>query len=119
MSCAYYAVFHALCEAITAHIVKADDDRVLYTSLYRTWEHARLGRALQGLRDHPDLRALGTLFDNLKARREKADYDPFWCPEAGDVLEQIGLGTQALSFIESMSANDRVRLVVEMIRRSK
>lgn len=77
VSTAYYGVFHALLQALTAQIVGSgptiDDD---YAKIYRFPDHGPMLNCLLAVRGSEATKEIAATFKTLNEWRQKADYDP-------------------------------------------
>ncbi len=79
----YYAMFHAICEALIepfAASPESDAYKTAMRSLYRSVDHGHLERQCKVLIDEarsaPALLEFAKHFRSMKTKREEADYDP-------------------------------------------
>lgn len=79
----YYAVFHAICEAVTSQIGADVENPAFvetYKAMYRQLEHSQAEKRCKAVakdeRFSPEISRFAKLFVTLKNKREKADYDP-------------------------------------------
>ena len=117
VSSAYYAVFHALAEAITGAIVDGASEPQLHATAYRSWDHAQVGKALVNSGEVEALKLIGAAFERLKAARERADYDPRFTFDPGEVHDLLSEATDAVEKIENLAKPDRTRLLIAAISR--
>jgi hypothetical protein len=128
ISSAYYALFHALARLCANHLVGWSKPWEVYSPIYRTMDH---GRAKEAFRRISSTRGrhiafIGETFILLQERRHWADYDPspfrigqaktLGRDETRDLIEQA---RQAITQIESLSAEDSLFLAAQLIARTR
>jgi hypothetical protein len=128
ISSAYYALFHALAQLCANRLVTYSAPWDVYSPIYRTMDHGRakdVFRRLSSIRGR-QIAFIGETFIPLQERRHWADYDPSPFPigpgkmlgrdETRDLIE---LARQAVTQIESLSAEDRLFLAAQLIARTR
>ena len=99
VSCAYYAMFHALAASNANTLVgasPADQQRWAWQQTYRAADHRaarnKLSRASLGGRFPTAIRVFGEVFALAQRRRHSADYDPhseFYANDVIDLIERV------------------------------
>lgn len=122
VSSAYYAVFHALCFVCASEFVGWSRTEML-DPVYRLLDHGTAKRRLIG-RDAaaliPEILEIGTKFADLQEARHVADYSPPALPVRHDeTLSLIAVAKQTVTLIESLQSEDRLKLAVLLIAKSR
>lgn len=120
----YYAMFHAISEALVEHISGADMNnaiRDVYATLYRLPEHKQISQKCREITEHDfskELSDFAALFPSLQKKRYDADYNPRTRFERSNVLKDIQLTQDAISGFRSARPQERMRFAYFLCLRS-
>ena len=132
ISTAYYALFQALCELCAAELVGWKKPWDAFTPIFRALDHSRASDVLKlpSVATSAELKRLSLAFNELKAAREWADYNPEPRPgyEAGkkdspytrgEMLALIELAEEAIAILDRLDKPTRLKLAARLVSRTK
>ena len=126
VSTAYYAVFHALCDACVKATVgwkRRPRFWAPISPIYRAVDHGGAKRVFFQVRSRRDateeLRRLADVFIALQDARLRADYDPETRFIRDRVLEYVDEAEEALSLLNELQPDVRLELVVQLMTRHR
>ena len=123
ISGAYYAVFHALCFVCSSELIGWNQDNDLVEPIYRLLDHGAVKKRLTGRDAHligPSILDIGNNVLSLQEARNAADYAPPALQVRHDeTLRLIELARQTVTLIESLPTQDRRKLAVLLIARTR
>ena len=126
VSCAYYAMFHALascCADMLVGATRARRRQEAWRRTYRALEHGHAknqcanARMLSGF--PPAIQDFGELFIYMQRRRHTADYDPDANFSRSDVIQFIDETEIVIAEFESVDARDRRAFAVFVLLRNR
>ena len=92
----YYALFHAICEAVVEPLgidPESESARKVFLAMYRQMDHGTAEQKCRSVArsgDFPQpIAAFAKLFVTLKNRREQADYDPLATFPVSEVMNHL------------------------------
>lgn len=121
---AYYAVFHALAKMCADQLIGPSKSWEVYTPVYRALDHGAARRVLQeariGQARDADVARIGMIFIDLAAKRIEADYvpEPFKFSR-GEVKDSIRQARGAVSMIDALPPETKLRLAVRFVTKSR
>ena len=136
ISTAYYALFNRLAELCADELVGWKKPWEVFSPIYRSLEH---GYALKILsersadKSHPlgrDVERLGTMFRELQAAREWADYNREPNPDPREAqsgrrfsreqtTELVANAREAIAIIDNLDKSARLRLATRLVARPR
>lgn len=125
LSCAYYAMFHALARMGADTIVgPASPDRTerAWRQAYRSLNHGGASKACEAIikqnaeLQFPDeVTDFARQFPIAKSERQRADYDPAFKPRKGTVLASIAAAEVAIACLQSADARQKRAFVTYVL----
>lgn len=136
ISTAYYAVFNRLAELCADELVGWKRPWEDFSPIYRSLDHGNVRAVLSSLsadKSYPLGRSvdhLGTIFRELQAAREWADYNREPNPDPIETLrgrrfsreqtiEIVTNAKEALAIIDSLDNNEKLKLAIRLIARPR
>lgn len=126
VSTAYYALFHALCDACVASLIgwkRRPRSWTSITSVYRSVDHGAAKRVSNRLLSRPesgdDLQKLATALLFLQEARIRADYDPHGRFAREEVLLIIERAATAVERLRALSPEHRLDPVVQLVTKQR
>ena len=124
ISTAYYALFHALCDAsVTALIGRGKRPGSVTTPIYRMLDHGAAKRVLlrfQFKKDaNNDVQLIADAFIVLQEARLEADYDPSARFEREEALDLAAKAALAIHVLRHLTPDVRLDLVVQLISKQR
>lgn len=126
VSCAYYAMFHALagcCANMMVGVTRARRNQEAWRRTYRALEHGHAknqcsnARVLNGF--PPEIQDFGELFIYMQRERHTADYDPDANYSRSDVIQFVDDTEGVIAGFESVDARDRRAFAVFVLLRNR
>ena len=126
VSCAYYAMFHALavcCADMLVGATRARRRQEAWRQTYRALEHGHAKnqcsnrRVLSGF--PTEIQEFGELYIQMQRRRHDADYDPDAHFSRSDVVQFIYDTENAIAGFETVDARDRRAFAVFVLLRNR
>ena len=126
VSCAYYAMFHALarcCADMVVGATRARRSQEAWRQAYRALEHGHTknqcsnSRALR--RFGPEIRRFGEQFVYMQRERHAADYDPDANYSRSDVIQFVDDTEGVIAEFEGVDARDRRAFAVYVLLRNR
>ena len=118
ISCAYYALFHALCNCVADQWVGMDEalrDSDAWVQAYRLLEHGKIKAAcikICSRKSFPkDLIDVAQVFLVILSMRHRADYDPKSRFSIIEAVDAIDLVEGAIRKLMNADANDRMAFI--------
>ncbi len=131
-STAYSALFQALCETCADSLVGWRKPWETFTPIFRALEHGRVAQKLlqRSVAATPELRRLGSIFNELQAAREWADYNPEPRPNfdvagnskpftRGEAFELVEMADEAIRILYQLDDETRLKLATRLVTRSR
>ncbi|MCJ2060554.1 hypothetical protein MKL09_29015 [Methylobacterium sp. J-048] len=123
VSSAYYAVFHELCYLCADQLGMWSKANDLLEPVYRLLDHG-IARSRLVSKDAaaicPEVLQIGTLFKDLQEARHGADYKTSAMPVSQDwALSQIADARRIVELIEGLSPDDRLKLAILLITKTR
>ncbi|SFG34960.1 hypothetical protein SAMN05192565_10243 [Methylobacterium gossipiicola] len=120
---AYYAVFHALCFICASELIGWSQDNDVLEPSYRLLDHGTAKKRLNS-RDAtligPCVTDIGNNFLSLQEARNVADYSPpALAVRHDETLRLIEVAERTVALIESLPKQDRKKLAVLLIARTR
>ena len=126
ISTAYYALFHALCDACVRQTVGWRRRRNFWEAtspIYRSIDHGAAKRLFSQIRSNrhssDELRRLAEYFIALQDGRLRADYDPAARFIRARTLEYINEAQAAIRLLDGLEAEARLELVVMLLTKPR
>ena len=126
VSCAYYAMFHALagcCADMVVGATRARRNQEAWRRTYRALEHGyaknQCANARMLGRFPEDIQRFGELFIHMQRRRHTADYDPEANFYRSEVARFIDHTEGAIAGFEDVDARDRRAFAVFVLLRNR
>lgn len=126
VSCAYYAMFHALagcCADTLVGATRARRNQQAWRQTYRALEHGYAKNQCSNARllgrFPPEIQDFGELFIYMQRRRHTADYDPDANFSRSDVMQFIDDTESAIAGFENLDARDRRAFAVFVLLRNR
>ena len=118
ISCAYYALFHALCNCVADQWTGLDQQLKgsdAWVQAYRLLEHGKIKNACikicSSKRFPEDLIAMAQVFMIVQSMRLRADYDPMSIFSLDETIDTIDLVEEAIRKLRNADANDRMAFI--------
>lgn len=123
ISTAYYAVFDALARACADTLIgRGRHPRPAWIAVHRALDHGRARDALRkigGPEHSGQAKRFASGFLLLQAERHRADYDPGLTVYRRDARALITEAETTLAALESLHADERTLLVVQVLFRTR
>ena len=118
ISCAYYALFHALCNCVADQWTGFDEElrgSDAWVLAYRLLEHGKIKPACFKISNSenfpPELKTVAQVFLILQPMRHRADYDPRSLFSLEETVEAIDSVEEAIRNLMNADANDRMAFI--------
>ena len=118
ISCAYYALFHALCNCVAEQWVGFDEElrgSDAWVLAYRLLEHGKVKAGcikISNSKNFPqELKTVAQVFLIVQSMRHRADYDPRSHFSLVGTLEAINSVEEAIRKLMNADANDRMAFI--------
>ena len=118
ISCAYYALFHALCNCVAEQWIGFDEElrgSDAWVLAYRLLEHGKIKAACIKISNSKiipqELKTVAQVFLIVQSMRHRADYDPRSRFSLVGTLEAINSVEEAIRKLMNADANDRMAFI--------